>query len=125
MKGFEHWGGRRIKMCARWAESFENFLADVGRAPSPKHTADRYPNNNGDYEPGNFRWATWEEQQGNRTNNRWITALGKTMILQDWSRELNISQRRLWYHLKNGKTIEYIHEQLKLGSCRFPRTKIS
>jgi hypothetical protein len=124
-KSYPDYGGKGIRVCERWTNSFEAFLEDVGRAPSPKHTIDRFPNNKGNYEPGNVRWADWFQQQGNRTNNRWITALGKTMILQDWSRELNICQRRLWYHLNNGKTIEYIYEQLKSGSCRFPRTKIS
>lgn len=62
---YKHYGGRGIKVCERWLK-FENFLADVGLAPSPKHTIDRFPNNDGDYEPDNFRWATYSEQNKNR-----------------------------------------------------------
>jgi hypothetical protein len=53
-------------MCDRWLESFENFLTDVGCRPSPKHSLDRYPNNDGNYEPGNCRWATIKEQTENK-----------------------------------------------------------
>lgn len=60
------YGGRGIGICASWLESFDNFLRDVGEQPTPQHTLDRYPNNNGNYEPGNVRWATPKEQAQNR-----------------------------------------------------------
>jgi hypothetical protein len=59
-------------MCDRWNESFLNFLADVGPRPSPDHSIDRYPNKDGDYEPGNVRWATRIEQQNNLSNNHLV-----------------------------------------------------
>lgn len=52
---------RGIVVCERW-NSFENFLADMGERPSLKHSIDRYPNNDGNYEPSNCRWATQKEQ---------------------------------------------------------------
>jgi len=55
-----------ISVCERWLESFENFYADMGPIPSPKHSIDRYPNNFGNYEPTNCRWATRSEQMKNR-----------------------------------------------------------
>lgn len=54
-----------VTVCERW-QSFANFLADMGERPSPKHSLDRYPNNSGNYEPGNVRWATMKEQANNR-----------------------------------------------------------
>ena len=63
--GYFDYGGRGIEVCERWRESFENFLADVGDVPSPGLTLER-ENNEGNYEPGNVKWATRKEQALNR-----------------------------------------------------------
>lgn len=56
---------RGVTVCKEWIESFEAFLACVGKRPSPQHSLDRFPDNDGDYEPGNVRWATRSQQMRN------------------------------------------------------------
>lgn len=62
---WEYYGGRGIKVHPSWRQSFQAFIADVGRAPSDRHTIDRVETD-GNYEPGNVRWATAKEQRGNQ-----------------------------------------------------------
>lgn len=66
---YENYGGRGIKVSERWRESFANFLTDLGPRPSPEHSLDRI-DVNGNYEPGNVRWATRIEQAANTRRKR-------------------------------------------------------
>lgn len=78
---FADYGGRGITVCARW-ETFENFIADMGECPSGLEI-DRWPNNDGNYEPGNCRWATRTQQARNKRNNRVFTVNGITACLAE------------------------------------------
>jgi hypothetical protein len=62
---WEYYGGKGINVCERWINSYENFLKDMGRKPTPKHTLGRI-NSSLDYTPDNCRWETYTEQNNNR-----------------------------------------------------------
>jgi hypothetical protein len=117
---FMEYGGRGIAVCDRWLHSFEAFLADMGQRP-PRTTLDRIDNDRG-YEPGNCRWATPEEQQSNRRNNRVLTLNGVTRSLAEWSRVTGIGEMALWCRLKRGWNEEMVlttplHKRMLVRCC--------
>lgn len=74
------YGARGIKVCERWRNDFQAFYDDMGPKPSPEHTIDRI-DPDGDYEPGNCRWASRDEQRNNRRNTRYVVYRGERMPL--------------------------------------------
>ena len=91
---YSRYGGRGITMCERWLHSFENFYADMGPRPSPRHSIDRIDNDLG-YSPENCRWATSRDQGYNTRKTTFVTHNGKTLNLADWSKETGIPVRLL------------------------------
>lgn len=98
--GFEEYGGSGIKMCARWANSFEDFLADMGTRPKGK-TLDRINNAKG-YEPGNCRWATAQEQQENRRDFIRVIHEGESLSLFELAERTGFQRSTLWERYRKG-----------------------
>lgn len=100
---FSQYGGRGIAVCDRW-QSFGNFLADMGECPDGM-SIDRI-DANGNYEPGNCRWATEKTQQNNRRTNRMITFDGRTQSMSEWAREVGIKPGTLRARIESGWNLE-------------------
>ena len=78
-KHWQNYGGRGISVSPRWRHSYDTFLADMGRRPSARHSLDRI-DVDGNYEPGNCRWATQSEQCRNWRRNRHFNAITAMQI---------------------------------------------
>lgn len=96
-KSYCNYGGRGIEVCEQWRSDFRNFLADVGPAPTPKHSIDRI-NNDGNYEPGNVRWATSKEQSKN--TRRTVRINGRPLV--EICEELGLNPDTVRLRLKRG-----------------------
>ncbi len=87
---YARYGGRGIRVCERWRASFEAFEADVGPHPGEGYSLDRFPDNNGHYEPGNVRWATRTEQQRNRDVSVFLERDGVRLNIMEWAERLGL-----------------------------------
>ena len=97
------YSGRGIGVCERWLgpSGFANFLVDMGLRPSPQHSIDRI-NNDGNYEPGNCRWATPIEQARNTRHNHLVEVNGVCKCLSEWSHDTGIKVGTLIRRLARG-----------------------
>lgn len=109
-KEYDLYGGRGIKVCKSWLDSFENFIRDMGDRPSGKHSIERI-NTNGNYEPSNCKWATSKEQAKNRRSNRWIEYNGKKMILKEWADHLEMTPSQIIYRFNKGMDFRDIYRE--------------
>jgi len=105
-KDWPNYGGRGIKVCDRWLESFEAFYSDMGARPDG-HSIDRI-DCDGDYEPGNCRWATGKQQMQNVRHNVLVQFNGETIALREACRRLGreAEYKLIWQRMKRGKTFE-------------------
>lgn len=91
---YKDYGGRGIRVCARWINSFQNFISYMGFRPSKRHTLDRLKNSK-NYTPSNCAWRTMKEQCRNRRNNTWIEYNGVKKTKQEWADYLGINKTKL------------------------------
>lgn len=122
-KRYSDYGGRGIKVCARW-NVFENFLADMGERP-PGMTIERI-DNDGNYEPDNCRWASRREQVRNRRKSNPYTFHGKTQGLAYWADEKGLPYKVLWFRYSEmgwrGEKLFSPLREVARGSLRKPKT---
>ena len=104
---YQNYGARGIKVCERWAQSFHAFMQDMGERPGPTYSLDRI-DNNGNYEPGNCRWATPTQQANNKRNNtlRLIEHDGVVKTPAQVASEIGISLILLKQRLRAGWPVE-------------------
>lgn len=102
---YKWYGARGVTVCPQWND-FAAFLGDMGSPPSDSHSLDRWPNKDGNYEPGNCRWATMTEQQRNRRNNTIYEYEGKTATLGELCEITGVNRTTALMRLKKGATID-------------------
>jgi len=100
---YDHYGGRGVLVCDRWT-NFENFYQDMG--PRPEGTTIDRENSNGNYEPGNCRWATSTEQARNKRNTRLLMVDGKQVPLVEECEKLGVSSQLVYRRMKRGMSFE-------------------
>lgn len=101
---YPSYGGRGIITCERWRD-FLKFAEDVGVRPSRLHTLER-KDNDGNYEPGNVRWATRLEQGQNKRDNHLLEYNGVCLSVSEWARRLGVSYVCILNRIKRGWSIE-------------------
>lgn len=115
-KSYKDYGGRGITVCDRWRYSFLSFVEDMGVSPSGL-SIDRI-NNNGNYEPGNCRWADQKTQQNNKRSNRLIVHNGQVKTVTQWAEEVGISTGRIHGRLKAGLPPDLVLSKERFVSLR-------
>lgn len=102
---YENYGGRGILVCARWANSFENFYEDMGPKPGPEYSIER-DNTEWHYEPDNCRWATVSEQLNNKRDNVKFEYGGFVKTVTQLAQDAGLKRTTLDYRLRRGASIE-------------------
>jgi len=97
---WKYYGGRGIIVCEKWNNDFAAFFKDMGEC-LPGLTLDRI-DSDGNYEPGNCRWATRKQQRLNRKDNHYVSVDGKTMTVSEWSEKTGIKDGTIRTRLKLG-----------------------
>lgn len=118
----QYYSKKGISVCPEWENSYEAFLADMGRKPSPKHTLDRIDNSKG-YFRENCRWATMAMQTINKTNNRVLSYRGVSKTMREWATDLQVNYFTLRTRLHDGWSIERAFETPMNGVKKIDRAR--
>lgn len=104
-KAYRNYGSRKIEVCERWLESFNNFYEDMGARPFKGATVERIDNAKG-YSKDNCKYATRHEQMANCRTTRLLSLNGETKCMSQWARDIGVDTKTLAYRLKQGWTLE-------------------
>lgn len=110
---YPDYGGRGITVCDDWINSFESFFEYMGKSPGKTHSIDRI-NNQGNYEPGNVRWATQTQQARNKRTNRLIKYMGESKTMAEWCEILNLPLKRTTLRFYRGHPLEIVFKDKEL-----------
>lgn len=112
---FSHYGGRGIKVCARW-DTFANFVEDMGEKPGPGYSVDRI-DNDGNYEPGNCRWATSTVQNRNQRRTRRVEVGGQALEAVELAEVAGVKTDTITDRVRRGLLLPQV---LQSGTTRDP-----
>ena len=103
-KQYDNYGGRGIKICQEWIDSFEKFFEAMG--PAPKGFELDRKDVGGDYEPDNCKWSSHQDQQRNKQNTVWVEFEGKTVALVSLAEKFGLPRARVYQRWKRGLPLE-------------------
>ncbi|HEX3058063.1 MAG TPA: hypothetical protein VHP62_01805 [Usitatibacter sp.] len=118
---YKNYGARGITVCQRWRDSLAAFIKDMGPRPSRRHSIDRI-DNDGNYEPGNCRWATALQQARNRRACVRLTHNGRTMSPAEWAAVTGLNYGTIMSRVEHGWPTERVLAPLT-RHARYPRVR--
>lgn len=120
-RSWKSYGGRGIRVCDEWRDSFDAFFRDMGPRPTAQHSLDRI-DVNGHYEPSNCRWVLRKQQANNKQSTVRLTLGGKTHTIGEWAEITGIPYRTIALRLKLGWTVERALTQPKRLNRKYERS---
>lgn len=120
-KSWGDYGARGVAVCEEWRGpgGFERFYQCIGKRPTKNHSLDRYPNNNGNYEPGNVRWATRAQQGRNKRSNRLVTFNGHEMCVSEFAEQIGLPRWKVYQWIqRDGLSVEQIVAKLQASALQ-------
>lgn len=123
-KSFPRYGGRGIKVCEEWANSFSSFREwATENGYSETLTIDRIDSNDG-YYPENCRWVTTAQQNRNYSRNHMITYNGETKCLADWADLFGINRGTVLFRIQQGKPLSEVFNPIDGRKTRWQKTTL-